>query len=183
MLAAAAAISHLPLTGSFLTDSYSTDLSKVPAWDQPTANYYAITPGYFAAMRIPLVAGRDLTDADDQNGRHLIVVDESLARSTFKNAQGAIGRTLKLGWGIPDSEIVGVVGQVRAIDVTRDVRPQIYVPFGTFPFTPMNMVVRAAGDPSASPMPRARRSRSCQPAERCPDSWCSPTRSPQPPAR
>jgi len=120
----------------------------VPAWDQPTANYYAITPGYFGAMRIPVLAGRELTDVDDQNGRHLIVVDESLARSTFGDAQRALGRTLKLGWGIPDSEIVGVVGQVRAIDVTRDVRPQIYVPFGTFPFTPMHMVMRAGGDPS-----------------------------------
>ena len=145
---AAGAISHLPLTGSFLTDSYSTDLSKVPAWDQPTANYYAITPGYFAAMRIPLLAGRDVTDADDQSGRHLIVVDESLARSTFGSVPRAIGRTLKLGWGIPDSQVVGVVGQVRGIDVTRDVRPQIYVPFGVFPFTPMHMIVRAAGDPA-----------------------------------
>ncbi len=144
---AVGAVSHLPLSGAFLTDAYTADLTKEPGWDQALANYYAVTPGYFAALHIPIRQGRDFTDAEDAQGQHLVVVDESLARAAFPGVDNVVGRTLRLGWGIPDSTIIGVVGSIRGIDLTRDVRPQIYAPYGTFPYGPMNLTVAASGDP------------------------------------
>ena len=144
---AAGAISHLPLSGSVLTDAYTSDLTKEAGWDLAVANYYAVTPGYFETLRIPFLQGRDFTDVEDASGAHLVVVDASLARAEFPGVSNVIGRTLRLGYGLPDSQIVGVVGSVRGIEVGRDVRPQVYAPFGAFTF-PMNFAIRAKTDPA-----------------------------------
>lgn len=141
------AVSHLPLSGSFLTDAWTADLSKQSGWDQATANYYATVPGYFAAMKIPFLHGRDFTDVEDRTRQHVVIVDESLARVAFPGVGDVTGRVLRLGWGLPDSRIIGVVGSVRGIDVARDVRPQIYAPEGLFALD-QNFIVRASGDPA-----------------------------------
>lgn len=142
----AGAVSHVPLSGSFLTDSWTADLTKQAGWDQAVANYYSVTPGYFGAMKIPFVQGRDFTDTEDQTAQHVIVVDDTLARAAFPGVRDVTGRVLRLGWGIPDSQIVGVVGHVRGIDIAREVRPQIYAPYGNFTFQPFIFTVRAPGD-------------------------------------
>jgi predicted permease len=144
---AVGAVSHLPLSGSFLTDGWTSDLTKTTGWDLATANYYATLPGYFDAVKIPFRQGRDFTDAEDRGAQHVIIIDESLARAAFPGVPNVIGRTLRLGWGIPDSQVVGVVGHVRGIDIAREVRPQIYAPIGLFGQIP-NFTVRATGDPT-----------------------------------
>ena len=144
---AVGAVSHLPLSGSVLTDAWTTDLSKQSGWDQATANYYSTVPGYFATMRIPFRQGRDFSDVEDRAGQHVIIVDETLARAAFPGIADVTGRILRLGWGLPDSRIVGVVGHVRGIEIAREVRPQIYAPMGLFTQIP-NFTVRASGDPA-----------------------------------
>ncbi len=146
---AASAVSHLPLSGSFLTDAWTADLSKQGevGWDQPVANYYATTPGYFAAMDIPILQGRDFTDVEDKTRAAVVIVDETLARAAFPGVKDVTGRMLKLGWGLPNSQIVGVVGHVRGVDITKQLHPQVYAPVGTFAFGPMNFVLHASSDP------------------------------------
>ena len=144
---AVGAVSHLPLSGAILTDAYTPDLTKQAGWDQPTANYYATVPGYFAAMKIPFRQGRDFTDTEDRAAQHVVIVDETLARAAFPGVADVTGRILRLGWQIPDSRIVGVVGHVRGIEIMREVRPQIYAPIGLFGQIP-NFTVRASGDPT-----------------------------------
>jgi putative ABC transport system permease protein len=143
---AVGANSHLPLSGATLTDGYTADLAGAASMDQAMANYHSVLPGYFESVRIPIVDGRDFSDAENANGEPVIVVDETLARAAFP-ARSPIGRTLKVGWGIPDSRIVGVVRPVRNIEVGRHVRPQIYVPYGRFAWQPLIFTVRASGDP------------------------------------
>jgi len=144
---AVGAISHLPLSGAVLTDAWTTDLSKQPGWDLSTANYYATVPGYFGSMKIPFRQGRDFSDVEDRTAQHVVIVDESLARAAFPGVADVTGRILRLGWGLPDSRIVGVVGHVRGIEVAREVRPQIYAPEGLFTLD-QNFTVRASGDPA-----------------------------------
>ncbi|HEY6358454.1 MAG TPA: ABC transporter permease, partial [Vicinamibacterales bacterium] len=144
---AVGAISHLPLSGAVLTDAWTTDLSKQPGWDLSTANYYATVPGYFGSMKIPFRHGRDFSDVEDHTAQHVVIVDESLARAAFPGVADVTGRILRLGWGLPDSRIVGVVGHVRGIEIAREVRPQIYVPEGLFTLD-QNFTVRASGDPA-----------------------------------
>jgi putative ABC transport system permease protein len=144
---ASGAISHLPLSGTALADSYSRDFSREPGWDHPVANYYAVLPGYFAAMKIPIVQGRDFTDAEDSTGQRVIVIDEALARSAFPELTNVIGQRLNVGYQMGDSTIVGVVGHARGVDVGRFVRPQLYAPMGRFFRAPLSFVVRSSGDP------------------------------------
>ena len=144
---AVGAISHLPLSGAVLTDAWTTDLSKQPGWDLSTANYYATVPGYFGSMKIPFRHGRDFSDVEDRTAQHVVIVDESLARAAFPGVGDVTGRILRLGWGLPDSRIVGVVGHVRGIEIGREVRPQIYAPEGLFTMD-QNFTVRASGDPA-----------------------------------
>ena len=130
------AISHLPFSGTALLDSYSRDFSRKPGWDHPVANYYCVQPGYLAAMKIPFLQGRDITDLENATEQKVIVIDETLARSTFPELENVIGQRLNVGYQIGPSTIVGVVGHARTIEVGRAVRPQLYATMGTFSDSP-----------------------------------------------
>jgi putative ABC transport system permease protein len=145
----ASAVSHLPFSGTALVDSYSRDLSKEPGWDSPVANYYAVIPGYFTAMKIPVLQGRDFSDLEDATSQHVVVIDETLARSAFPERQDVVGQQLQVGYAMGVCTIVGVVGHARGVEVGRAVRPQVYAPMGLLFRSPMNFVVRASGDPMA----------------------------------
>jgi putative ABC transport system permease protein len=80
------------------------------------------------------------------NGDSVIIIDETLAAAAFPGVD-PIDRMLRLGWGLPNSRVVGVVGHARVIDVSQEVRPQIYVPYGRFSWGPLNFTVRTEGDP------------------------------------
>ncbi len=137
---------HIPLSGSMMMDGYEADLSKEPSFNQ-SANYQGVTPGYFAALRIPFVDGRDITDVEDAAQQPVIVVDESLVRTVFPGEQHVLGRVLRLGWGLQNAQIVGVVRHARTVDVTREVRPQIYAPIGNLFQQAGIVTVRASVDP------------------------------------
>ncbi len=114
--------------------------------DNALANYFPILPGYFESVRIPLRQGRYFTDDECREAEQVIIVDETLVRMAFPG-EDPIGRRLRLGWGIPVSRIVGVVAHARTADPTREVRPQIYVPYGLFRWSHLYFTVRAEGDP------------------------------------
>jgi predicted permease len=143
------AVSDLPLSGTGPMDAFTPDLADtLAAWDDALANYYAVIPGYMETVRIPLRRGRYFTDEDNLSQAQVIIVDETLAQMAYPGEE-AIGRRLRLGWGIPESTIVGVVAHARTVDPTQEIRPQIYVPFGQFPWAPLSFVVRAGGNPLA----------------------------------
>lgn len=86
---------------------------------QLDAWYRAINPHYFAAMNIPLRAGRVLTDSDGASGAPVVVVNQALARAAFPNGD-ALGGALVIGRGyLTDARdlrprtIVGIVGDTR----------------------------------------------------------------------
>lgn len=141
------AISNLPLSGTGPSDAFTPDLADtLAAWDNALANYLPVLPGYFESVRIPLRQGRYFTDDECREGEQVIIVDETLARMAYPG-EDPIGRTLRLGWGIPDSRIVGVVAHARIKDPSQEVRPQIYTPYGLFRWNPLHFTVRAEGDP------------------------------------
>lgn len=139
-------ITHIPLSGSVMMDGYETDLSKEVSFE-PYANYQAVTPGYFDSVRIPFRQGRDFSDQEDAQSQPVIIVDETLAAAAFPGETNVIGRTLRLGWGLRNAQIVGVVGHARTIEIGRAVRAQIYAPIGNLFQNAGIVTVRAAGDP------------------------------------
>jgi predicted permease len=101
------------------TDSYS--------------NYNRVGPGYFSALGIPLVAGREFTDADTVNSPKVALVNRTFARK-FGLANDAIGKLI--GWdpgegyrSTLDTTIVGVVEDAKYSDVKQKVPPQFFVPY------------------------------------------------------
>jgi predicted permease len=141
---------HVPLSGSTMMDGYEADLSKEPSFAQ-AANYQGVTAGYFETLRIPIVQGRDFTDVEVTTRQPVVIVDESLVRTVFPGETDVIGRTLRLGWGLDNAQIVGVVGHTRSIEVGRNVRPQIYSTVANL-FQVRNggiLTVRTDGDPLA----------------------------------
>jgi putative ABC transport system permease protein len=86
----------------------------------------SIMPGYFGVMRIPLRAGRDISDDDIRRRRRVVVVDERLAALLWNGE--AVGKQLGIGQAKQPLEVVGVAGHIRARAIRDPGTPMIYVP-------------------------------------------------------
>jgi hypothetical protein len=95
-VAAAGAISQLPLTGQGPLQPYAYDAETARNWEQLSADGFNVTTGYFASVRATMLAGRDFTQDEIANGRRVIVIDDSLAERAFGGAGNAVGRRLQL---------------------------------------------------------------------------------------
>jgi len=143
------AISYLPLTG--LASSTVFNLAsqpELPPNESPGTEVRIITPGYFGAMRIPLVTGRTFDERDGADSR-VLVINETMARKFFPG-QDPIGQRLIVNWEpkVAD-EIVGVVGDVKETALAEEANPAIYWPHPREPYQFMNFVLRAAIDPTS----------------------------------
>jgi putative ABC transport system permease protein len=119
-----------------------------PAPDQmPQSLRTRVSPGYFAAMGIPL-RGREFTDRDGKNAPGVAIVSETLARRYFAG-EDPLGKHLLLGRQRLDFEIVGVAGDVRHINLRAEVRPELYISMAAFPAQIAGLVVRGSGDAAA----------------------------------
>jgi putative ABC transport system permease protein len=121
------------------------------------------SPGYFAAMRIPVVAGRLFgppdPSLDPTHAPREVVVSDAFARQ-YWGAADAVGRRIRMNPRDPWSTIVGVVGSVRGMGLDRPPTAAVYLPLVTStvtgaPWMPRDVafVVRTAGDPSALAAP------------------------------
>jgi predicted permease len=118
-----------------------------------------VTPGYFAAMRIPLTRGRDVGEADTQQRPFVAVVSQSFARRYWPG-QDPMGRHFEFAFA--DREVVGVVGDVRFRGLERTSEPQVYLPSGqvadnwtTF-YAPRALAVRVSSGPPSALAPAIR---------------------------
>ena len=137
-----AAVSMVPFGGGGLCDAFGPDGAD-PVSD--CVQYRSVTPGYFAAMGIPLVQGRDV-DAEDGGDAPLVaVLSRSAAALAFPQAD-ALGRIVA-GRG-ERWRVVGVVEDSRLADLAGDVPAAVYLPFRQAPFRLVTAVVRAR-DPRA----------------------------------
>jgi putative ABC transport system permease protein len=113
-----------------------------------SALFYRVSPGYFEAMGIPLLAGRDIAAEDRADGGEVVVVSASLAEQHFPG-ESPLGRRIR--WGSeedsPHVEIVGVVGDVQHYRLGRSSVPQVYVPFAQRPAVDVSFVIRASIPP------------------------------------
>jgi putative ABC transport system permease protein len=103
-----------------------------PAEESESVETPEITPGYFNTMGIPLVAGRDLTEADGLTTQNVGVVNQSFAVKYFGSPQKALGhyagRHMKV-----DTQIVGVVADSKHRNVRDNAISMFYLPFAQIP--------------------------------------------------
>jgi putative ABC transport system permease protein len=118
----------------------------------PQAIFNVVTPDYFRTMRIPIVRGRDFTDADVFDAPFVAIVNEAFVRATFPDRE-AIGHRIMWGLDTPAyMRIVGVVGDVRTRGPARPVQAEIYAAADQHPgpATALTIVARTdAMDPLA----------------------------------
>ena len=90
-----------------------------------------VTPGYFATMDMPLVAGRAFTDEDNRpDAAKVAVINETFAKKWFASPQAAIGRYYGIGGGATaktDIQIVGVVRDIKHSDLRTPAKPTGYL--------------------------------------------------------
>ena len=151
-----AAVSELPIAGGeneivFALDRLVTDNAALPV-----ANGNVITPGYFGTMRIPLLRGRDFTDADRASSAPTAIVSESLAERYWPG-ENPVGKPIRLGEmghrtpSLPEPArwhtVVGVVGDVRHEDLAEQGRMGVYLPFAQENPAAMTVVAKTNSDP------------------------------------
>jgi predicted permease len=116
--------------------------------EAPRTHVTVATPGYFDAMRIPLQAGRMLSERDGPDSARVVVISETMARRYWPAGDDPLGDRIRFSAsGKPaEVEVVGIVGSLRHDTLDREARDEMFVPFAQSPFGSMTFVVRSATD-------------------------------------
>jgi putative ABC transport system permease protein len=151
-VAAASFTSQLPLSGDADVYGVHFQASDAPRGaDGDGAFRYAVSPGYFEALGIPLRRGRLLDSHDTRTAPPVVVLNESYAKRKFQRVD-AIGQRLHVG---PDDgpwyTVAGVVGDVKQLSLAADAPDAVYMTAAQWRFADaaMSFAVRARGDAAA----------------------------------
>jgi putative ABC transport system permease protein len=147
---AAGIVNNLPISGISWTTGLTIEHVVPPDGVPPQVGHRRTSPGYFDALRIPVLDGRGLSDSDTPESLKVAVVNHALASRFFPRG-GAVGARIRIG---PDPKapwrtIVGVVGDVRHTGPEKEPGPELFLPVtqatGRYD---MSLAVRAEGDPA-----------------------------------
>ncbi|MGA8144329.1 MAG: ABC transporter permease [Candidatus Acidiferrales bacterium] len=145
-------ISELPMAGQ-ANNTFFTVVENPPAdpGDREDADFRIVGGDYFPAMRIPLLAGRELPVHNPSGSPLEVLINEPFARRFF-GSENPIGKHLQIFEGQPEfvtREIIGIVGGNKHFALQESLRPEMFIPLAQAPRTRMNVVIRSAGDPAA----------------------------------
>ena len=125
---------------------------EVLGMKSPQAVFNVVTPDYFRALQVPVVRGRDFSDADRIDAPFVAIVNEQLVKDAFPDVD-PLGRTIRAGLdNLAPMTIVGIVKDVRTRGPNRPVQAELYMPYEQHqgPATSLNLVIRTdAADPLA----------------------------------
>ena len=140
---AAGAVSALPMSphGADFDLPVSILSRDAAPTEQPRVQYRATVPGYFEAIGMTLIRGRLLDRFDREEGRPVVVLNESAAQLLFGDSN-PVGHLL----GVPMAgriEVVGVVADVRHAGLDAPPSPEMFVAYENFPSADMHLVVHS----------------------------------------
>src|SRR6185437_15024974 len=138
----------LPLTGGPSTGFVISGRPAPRPGDEPSADILVIDPGYLQTMQIPLLAGREFTERDNQNSARVMIINQTMARQFWPHESPIGKRVTMKDWGPPlTGEVVGVAGDVKINGLDAAIGPAIYWPYSQFPVNFNAIVVRSDADP------------------------------------
>ena len=156
-VANAALINTLPLGGRVQKRSVNIEnYSPTTSSPEPLLWMNAVSPGYFQAMRIPLLRGREFAESDTSGNSRVAILSAETARRFFPS-EDAVGRHVRLLGQKEWCAIIGVAAEVRGYDLRQNV-PQwmdgtVYLPYGPGASledghvpAEMTLVIRSAGN-------------------------------------
>jgi len=119
----------------------------------PMVNYRSVSPNYFRAMGIPVVQGRAYTDRDDTNAPRVMIINQQTAREVFPD-ENPVGKRITFGGTDQNGqprwfEIVGVVANVRSIELKEEPEAEIYFSSLQDNWQAVSLVVRSTVEPSS----------------------------------
>lgn len=117
-----------PLAGGFSPIRWGTGEALADASKFQATDFQIVLPGYFEAMRVPLLAGRTFTDQDNLPGRNFVIIDDILARKAF-GKQSAVGQRILIRIRSPQPEwveVIGVIAHQRETSLVEPGREQVY---------------------------------------------------------
>src|SRR6185503_8394727 len=135
----------LPMIGSPRGGTSFRELGRPegPASERPTTVVRMVAPGYFHTLRIPVLRGREFTDADNANLQSGFVVNETFARTYF-SGRDPFASSISV-WMMADNPylpIIGVVGDVSEGSVRLPPQPNVFYSHGRMPWSTMTLFVR-----------------------------------------
>ena len=141
----AAATASLPaVAGGFTRSPAAVEGRPVPPVNERAIMLRStITPGFFAALDIPLKQGRDFTWRDRDGTTAVVIVNESFVKKLFPG-ENPIGRRLITGIASVPREIVGVVADVRSQNLSLTPAPEMYYPSLQVDGAFLSVVVRSS---------------------------------------
>ena len=142
----AAISAALPLRWKRITPMLPEGQANVPLAQRPFLDIEAISPQWFATMRVPLRAGRAFSDADDAKSPKVVIVNEAFARRFWPN-ENPIGKHVLVGRSPDPSEVVGVSQDVRNKGLAQESQAQVYIPFPQLAWGNMNLLLRTSVPP------------------------------------
>jgi len=139
---AAGLTTFLPLTDTDSQTSYRAEGEPLPKRlaDRKWVDIAVASPGYFAAMEIPLYQGRTFEETDDATHPPVVIVDESLVRKNWPG-QNPIGKRIAVSSGKLRT-IVGVAGHVKPYGLDAAEHAQVYLPYRQAPRPDVSLCIR-----------------------------------------
>ncbi len=141
----AALSSVLPMRSEFgVTLVVTLDHKEVPYAQQPHADGRLASAGLVDAMGIPMVQGRFFSEDDSATARVVVVANRAFVNK-YLNGLDPIGHIISMGKGrFAEAHIVGVIGDVKQTDVTKDTKPELYFDLAQIaPGTPLYNIATA----------------------------------------
>ena len=152
---------YLPMDGSNINGDVGIEGRPLPQnGSGPIAEMRIIGPDFFGVMGIALLRGREFDDHDAAGSESVAIINDAMAKHFWPQSD-PLGQHVafqdqsnKWNW----MRIVGIAGNIRTFGLNRDVRDEVYVPLQQLspqevsflgPLTPMQLIVRAAQDPSS----------------------------------
>lgn len=129
-----------------LTMDESTTFVKAEGGDSMRVQHSVVADGYFKALDIPILQGRQFETTDDDTTRKVVIINEVLARTLWPD-QSALGRTLRKGPEV--CEVVGVVKSSPYNGFGKEAQPYVYVPLYQDPDNSVSLIVRTSDEPGA----------------------------------
>lgn len=143
---AAGLTSQLPLAGDQWIDLLRVPGDNRPFTQLPTEHFRWISPGYFEALHLPLIAGRLLSASDE--GKHVALISELTARTLWPG-RNPVGRQFsRAGLSEAPFTVIGVVKDARTISLAHEDPMMVYMPYWYRCESSGGIIVRTRQDPA-----------------------------------
>jgi predicted permease len=140
--------SNLPLGGGLGRTVFPEGQDEASGYRGTLTQLNDVAPNFFQTLRIPLVGGREFTDADRKDTRQVAIINEAMVNQFWPN-QNAVGKRFHFFGETQLREVVGVVRNTVVNNIGEEAQPLAYLPL-TQDFAPaVTMQVRTSGRPES----------------------------------